>query len=823
MRTRIAIALIACLPAFSSGVCRSEDQDTGPTFSRKATEALDNLQLMQWLSESQGFEPDVWKELQAHWRAAVLPVLHEAVGRYGEPRIEIETGIESDTMQPWIHFHASLHTPVMFTIGKLIRHQVPKRSLSVDVFYGNRARADEEMDLVYDKAISAPPAGGSSLSAIGSRQRVSFGDRGVFHGTDSDDRGPETAGYLYWQRGVAFVQFTAAAADRNHDVMPLAQGADQALEAAGIYDFPRSRFAPYQPIAVAADARAFDLNPLFHPGGLRPASPDATSFEDVDFLEAEQLAEFAVERAGAAADGASKLLIRAEFPAAGSVQASVVGGDRNGTVQTLLFDETGELAGRHYAFLVYTPPPVFGEDRGKARKLQDRVQVRDVHVNITHSAEDDGSRTEVGHTLLLARPPVVLVHGTYDSAKYCWAYAGKDPVFGTESLHAQLQLRGFATFLVDYASTNGLTKGIVVRDDGPLGALGATLEYDPSGPSHFKDNESILWNGGIDKNGEPGEGIDAALGAFRRDLRLAATQVDVVAHSMGGVLSRVWIREEPLPQHDHCRELHGVIERPRLPYRRSGNFNKGDVRRLITISSTHRGSDISGLLQQYSWEDGHAANEIWNPWPPGVVWVADNQAGTRTGAFLDQVPDSPALNAIGETRVPAHAIACVAQPEQLMAADEYGELYKGRVANIRWGTPRQFMQRVFQVLGQPADGKRLKEHPDYGGEQHLLSFWAAVFGNTENDCVVRKDSSFGGLPERCGKGDACPHVQRIDHVLHGPAPRHEAVQNHVIRLLLTGFDRFEMQGFPAAGGSVRRLNRHYSAADAWQPKLPAGS
>src|SRR6185369_16280701 len=93
-------------------------------------------------------------------------------------------------------------------------------------------------------------------------------------------------------------------------------------------------------------------------------------------------------------------------------------------------------------------------------------------------------------------------------------------------------------------------------------------------------------------------------------------------------------------------------------YRDHCNFSRGDVHRLITISTTHYGSDICRLMTAYK-EFAKAVPTSDSIWTLLFLGVAHKQSGVFTGGFRDQVPGSKALKAIGYTPVASHAIACV--------------------------------------------------------------------------------------------------------------------------------------------------------------------
>jgi hypothetical protein len=74
----------------------------------------------------------------------------------------------------------------------------------------------------------------------------------------------------------------------------------------------------------------------------------------------------------------------------------------------------------------------------------------------------------------------------------------------------------------------------------------------------------------------------------------------------------------------------------------------------------------------------------------------------------------------------------------------------------------------------------------------LVNFFRQlIFENDANDCVVRFASQTGSLRE--------PFYQVFDEHIHSFAPRYADVQGHVIRVLKSGYDHFDINGFPNAG------------------------
>lgn len=159
--------------------------------------------------------------------------------------------------------------------------------------------------------------------------------------------------------------------------------------------------------------------------------------------------------------------------------------------------------------------------------------------------------------------------------------------------------------------------------------------------------------------------------AFRKAMEPVAqewlfTRHDVVAHSQGGLLTRMLCSRHPNP---HVP----------LPFRNEENFYRGRFHRVVTIGSPHNGTRLLRYLLTLNQNEGNAlpswvgygmvssdtAQEKFDPWgtqirelndpDPGSKWAPDPAAmfhlvrtvvhGGRT--FADEVRDCPALWALG--------------------------------------------------------------------------------------------------------------------------------------------------------------------------------
>lgn len=283
-----------------------------------------------------------------------------------------------------------------------------------------------------------------------------------------------------------------------------------------------------------------------------------------------------VSTRGVSADGVSALLLRSVSGLQGTACFEVVSpGDDNGQVLTPLTTTT-QVGQEHYGFSYFLPPSSIGvaEDR------------RTVTVEFTFTPSiGNGNTTRLAFDLEIVRPPVVLIHGLWsDSRSWRRSY-----------------LRNTATHttvLADYAG---------------------------SAAASFSANDGVL---------EPR--VAEAVDGVRRK-GYAATQADVLAHSMGGILTRRFAAS-------------GTYLRP-------NNFAQGDIRRLITLNTPHWGSSFANLLVSLHAVDANTATKVEST-------VMDLTHGDmRLGAVCDLAENSPALAQLaGGTNLTSRVVSSTGGP-----------------------------------------------------------------------------------------------------------------------------------------------------------------
>jgi hypothetical protein len=344
-----------------------------------------------------------------------------------------------------------------------------------------------------------------------------------------------------------------------------------------------------------------DANPLYLENLLLPLSrPDAGA--------AAKLSRAAVIRSGAAADGITRLLLRFEASTPGMVSFSRSSGstgdrltqtDSNPAVAGL---PTANVGGKHLAFALYTVP--------------DQIATASASVDFEATFTPQGASApslRKTASLRLIRPPVVMVHGLW-TADAAWL-----------TLDHRLHDKGFHTKRTWYgrgehaARPFARYRGAVVADARKL------------------------------------------LEKLRR-AGIAATQVSVVAHSMGGIVSRLDVSDRQLQRPD--------------------NFNAGYFFSLITVDTPHWGSRAASVLLDLTHEcPGFKLllDLVNRPVNDGAVADLDPRtfaqsiadgipaAHIRAYAFAGTVTSRADLGA-GELKMFEHALNCARAVQQHSAA-----------------------------------------------------------------------------------------------------------------------------------------------------------
>ncbi len=287
-------------------------------------------------------------------------------------------------------------------------------------------------------------------------------------------------------------------------------------------------------------------------------------------LDPQTLATLGTVVTGVAADNAARVVVRIYANSAGdqltvSAQAGDQLGPPFGTLATILPTDGNALGTQvtvtavntsagPMGFVLYVPPPDFsrgGSDDGAASRP----------VTITATA----SATAINYTnnITLWRPPVIVVHGLWGDPS---DWNNFTPFLASGANPGDSRFNTPNSYSVHRANYNY-----------PIALSNSTPSY--SRLNAHTNSLGFGFNAPLVLNQ-----IQEAIVDFRQGMQAAATQADVVAHSMGGTVTR---KLEYLDQ-----------------YTDGSSFGMGNVHKLITIGTPHLGSPLANQLLQDSCVQG---------------------------------------------------------------------------------------------------------------------------------------------------------------------------------------------------------------------------
>jgi len=336
-----------------------------------------------------------------------------------------------------------------------------------------------------------------------------------------------------------------------------------------------------------------------------------------------------VEQLGVVTDGVTQLLLRlkSEDAVTFTLQDASLGCLLDvmspGTCSsTVTIQPVATAEGDKYVFAAYRAPNNYP------------AESPNTSVKVTVEAKGNGGVID-SKEIELHAPPVVLVHGLWDKPD-SWA-----PV------KSALESNGYKVTLVGHNR----------------GTYPAAGSFDPSDTTGT--NVAVP---------ELVKKIKVALNA-ERQAGFAVTQVDVVGHSMGGLISRAAVR----------------YQGEGYQYQRKVNYNKGDFHKLITLGTPHGGSRLADVLvngkcrkRPYNcWAEAGADSVTEGAVAGGVTLLTckpqtldETLANVNIPFIVDKHPLGPgvydlqtgstALQHLGVTPVPVHAMVGIASSDSLL-------------------------------------------------------------------------------------------------------------------------------------------------------------
>lgn len=383
---------------------------------------------------------------------------------------------------------------------------------------------------------------------------------------------------------------------------------------------------------------------------------------------------------GIAADSAARLVIRIYANSRGDrlrVRLKDLGGANLnalphpiGQLQTLL-PEDGSASGQEVTvtanetsagpmgFVLYIPPEDFS--RGGA---DDSLLSRSVQLEVKFGA----SPVAHSYPILIERPPVVLVHGLWGD-RTDWDNFSLGHVFWSKP----------------------------VAYDDLVGSVEITLPiFSPSIRAEIKGNAL-----GLDFN------APNVLRQIRREVKeyskgrqCAAIQADVVAHSMGGLVTRT------------LENLSDYLDK--------SSFKSGSVHKLITIGTPHLGSPLAQQLLQ------SANSKVRN----FLAWRG------RASVYTASVAGRPTTGAVGDLQGDANgmnlsaALTAIARPN---GHEVPTALIAARITPTNTASLDSLFSAGNLLIRATCAGDPLADNL-------TSTSWRTVFGNQESDGIVPESS-----------------------------------------------------------------------------------
>jgi pimeloyl-ACP methyl ester carboxylesterase len=399
-------------------------------------------------------------------------------------------------------------------------------------------------------------------------------------------------------------------------------------------------------------------------------------------------------RNGTIADGVSKLILIVDSKSSLHFSINDTKPDNltNGTLSSLnqssnLRNSTASGSpqninnGKSVVAAAYTPPDSFNQDAGSKRTI-----------NVNVSDPNNPATTLLEIPIHLYRPPVVLIHGLWGNSVNTWVMT---------AFTNELTDKGFIYAFADYGEHNSET-------------------FDPDAIKKTMDGKPF-GNYGIDSIRNA---INYILNVYRY-FSIAASQVDIVAHSMGGLMARGFVQQDD--------------------YKRKENYMKGSIHRLITIGTPHLGGPLSKFLYDHR-DDRYCFDEN------GKILAEKCFAPIQLESFyenrnipIDQggikslIPGSDAYSHLHQTNVKSYAIAGSYRPNANKSHESQESFYKIVVDPGHFNLDKDAFDDdndlVVSVTSQLGGLPKQIRQPN----NNDIPNQSALYRNTVHDCFYLKD------------------------------------------------------------------------------------
>ncbi|MFY9908355.1 MAG: hypothetical protein WCF22_07835 [Candidatus Sulfotelmatobacter sp.] len=281
---------------------------------------------------------------------------------------------------------------------------------------------------------------------------------------------------------------------------------------------------------------------------------------------------------GASADGASQVLLTipanhigdelqlniindASGPSSSTDQDGglmQLGGNPSSLSSTLNLAAVDPGTGQATAFAIYVPPSNYA--RGTQEFPQDNASAqRQVSFQVFCPASNDTIANPTTTPVTIVRPPIVLVHGLWADWSAWDSFA---PTSGSDEAQLWSSLVPNASFFaINYAQ--------------PVSVSSTTPSYSPQLQTVSGSALGFAYNAQVAVL----PAIQTDISTFATDFDVAVVQADVIAHSMGGNITRF------MPLLDQQGQPPAFLT--------PNTYGKGPVEKLITIGTPHLGSPLA--------------------------------------------------------------------------------------------------------------------------------------------------------------------------------------------------------------------------------------
>jgi pimeloyl-ACP methyl ester carboxylesterase len=364
-------------------------------------------------------------------------------------------------------------------------------------------------------------------------------------------------------------------------------------------------------------------------------------------------------------------------------------------------------------FAIYEAPEDF------ARPTQpddDSLAYRIVNVQVTFS---DGTKSK--YPIWIVRPPVMLVHGFTSGPEYWSTFTPliNSPLFFVAPVTYSLPVGGIqAIYPFDAVNAPAILSGNRVVNANTLG---------------FEYNAKVVYPQFMQYLEAYRKTVPQVTDGYSRHIQVAAAQVDVVAHSMGALVTRImpYVIQNLGPQqfnfYDH------------------DNYMQGAVHKLITVGAPHLGSPLAIASLASSNLCNYAVISANDHVPLASV--------TINGQSFD--------GGDGDLRGSGQTTGCISPGLQVLQTPPKAPMHIALIAGEMGPASWLSLDTSDAGLGAAALRALGACKNDYAIQNYSVAGWPKLLGTDRSDAIVPLTSALDGVAE------SSPQATVIQGVIHG--------------------------------------------------------